>query len=146
MTADRILPQPDVFHVTSRGESVHRARERVAAVALAWGIPFDERMLGDVRLCASAVVTNALVHAGGECWVTTTWTGQHLRVAVADLSTRPPVMGLASEDSRSGRGLAIVEDFASAWGWETTDNDKIVFFHMACDAAAKLRSGTAGQR
>lgn len=55
-------------------------------------------------------------------------------------------MGLASEDSRSGRGLAIVEDFASAWGWETTDNDKIVFFHMACDAAAKLRSGTAGQR
>lgn len=96
-------------------------------------LPLSRSALADVKLCASEVITNALVHAGGECWVNAVWTGGRLRVAVADRSRRPPSVLPATVAQASGRGLAIVQAFACSWGWEPTEFGKIVHFLVAAD-------------
>ncbi|MFD0275647.1 ATP-binding protein [Kitasatospora sp. NPDC127111] len=65
-----VLPAPDLFHVVADERAVYAARERIVAVATRWGVPLSRAALGDVKLCASEIITNALTHAGGECWVT----------------------------------------------------------------------------
>ncbi|GAB7183052.1 ATP-binding protein [Kitasatospora sp. Ki12] len=128
-----VLPAPDRFHVVAGELAVYAARERIVAVATRWGVPLSRAALGDVKLCASEIITNALTHAGGECWVTTAWTGRHLRVEVADRSLRLPVTGAAGLGDQSGRGLALVGAFAYSWGWEPKQLGKVVHFLVAAD-------------
>jgi hypothetical protein len=80
------------------------------------------------------VIANALVHAGGECWVTVSWTCAHLRVEVTDRSLKLPDMLPESMTSNSGRGLALVNALASSWGWEPKELGKIVYFLIAADS------------
>jgi hypothetical protein len=88
-----------------------------------------------VELCASEIITNALTHAGDECWVRTHWTGQFLQVEVTDRSLRPPVASSASPEDTRGRGLAMVECFSHTWGWVPKELGKTVFFVVAGEAA-----------
>ncbi|MEU5026017.1 ATP-binding protein [Streptomyces milbemycinicus] len=122
-----VLPAPDVFHVKGGEDAVGDVRDRIATVTTAWGVPLSPGALGDVKLCASEIITNALTHAGGRCWVTTERTGRHLCVAVADRSLRLPVVAAPGLDRESGRGLAIVEALACSWGWEPNDLGKRKF-------------------
>ncbi|MGO4214318.1 ATP-binding protein [Terriglobus sp. YAF25] len=91
-----------VFHVEDGDNAVRDARERIAAIAAAWRVPLSRAALGDVKLCATEIITNALTHAGGECWVTAEWTGSHLEVAVRDRSLRPPVVVPFAHERESG--------------------------------------------
>jgi hypothetical protein len=88
-----------------------------------------------VELCASEIITNALTHAGDECWVRTHWTGQFLQVEVTDRSLCPPVASSASPEDTGGRGLAMVECFSHTWGWVPKELGKTVFFVVAGEAA-----------
>ncbi|MGF1428142.1 ATP-binding protein [Kitasatospora sp. LaBMicrA B282] len=134
-------PLSDEFQVTAGANAVRRARDRIVAVAAGGGVPLAPEALGDLRLCASEVVTNALEHAGGECRVTVRWTGRQLLVEVADRSRRAPVVLSLGEDLPSGRGLALVEALAGSWGWEPTDQGKVVRFAFVTELPA-----AAGQR
>ena len=129
------LPVPDEFHVEAGEDAIHNARHRIVSVAGSWGVPLSRAALNDVKLCTSEIITNSLLHAGGECWVTTTWTGEHLRVEVFDRSLRLPCVLSPSEGVPSGRGLALVDAFAYSWGWEPRELGKVVFFLIAADAA-----------
>ncbi|WP_327066125.1 ATP-binding protein [Kitasatospora sp. NBC_01302] len=130
------LPQSDVFQVTAGASAVRHARDRIVAVAVAWGVPLAPEALGDLRVCASEVVTNALEHAGGECRVTVRWTGRRLLVEVADRSRRAPVMLAPGDELPSGRGLLMVQALAGGWEWERTENGKVVRFAFAAGAFA----------
>ncbi len=99
-----------------------------------------------MRLCASELITNALIHAGGECWVTVRWTGCRLRVAVIDRSPLLPVVGTAAESAGSGRGLALVEAFAHSWGWEPQLVGKAVHFLITTDATPADQPSAAPAR
>ncbi len=98
-----------------------------------WAVPLSKSALADVKLCAGEIITNALLHAGGECWVRTCWTGRHLRVEVADRSLRLPSVPASGEEAVSGRGLALVDAFAYSWGWEPHELGKLVHFMIAAD-------------
>lgn len=71
----------------------------------------------DVRLVASELVTNALVHAGTAFLVTLRGTPGRVVLTVQDGSSEVPVRpaaGLALEPG--GRGLAIVTELSDDWG------------------------------
>jgi putative nucleotidyltransferase with HDIG domain len=129
------LPGPDEFHVQAGAGAVGDARRRIVLAARRWSVPLSASALADVELCASEIITNALTHAGDECWVRTHWTGQFLQVEVTDRSLRPPVASSASPEDTRGRGLAMVECFSHTWGWVPKKLGKTVFFVVAGEAA-----------
>lgn len=128
-------PLSNEFQVTADANAVRRARDRIVAVAAGWGVPLAPEARGDLRLCASEVVTNALEHGGGECRVTVRWTGRQLLVEVADRSRRTPLVLCPADDVSSGRGLALVQALADSWGWEPNDRGKVVRFAFAAEPA-----------
>jgi len=129
------LPAADEFHVRAGTETVSRARRRISTTARHWNVPLSDAALADVELCASEIITNALTHAGNECWVRTHWSGQFLQVEVTDRSLHPPVASNATLDAVSGRGLALVESFSHGWGWVPKGLGKTVFFIVADEAS-----------
>lgn len=83
-----------------------------------------------VALLVSEVATNALVHAEGDVQVRVVTRGDLLRVEVADESPLMPQPRAAGPMEEGGRGLALVESLATAWGVTPTDGGKVVWFEL----------------
>lgn len=105
---------------------VQGARRFVAASLESWG--FDP---GDVTLLTSELATNAVLHARSPFRVTLIRRGCRLRVEVADDNSRLPAVALVPPDANSGRGLALVQTLAGAWGVETVETGKTIWFEVA---------------
>ncbi|GAC1318612.1 MAG: ATP-binding protein [Acidimicrobiales bacterium] len=95
--------------------SVRRAR-RFVRDAVASYLPPAE--LDTVELLTSEVVTNAVVHAGSSPIVEVATDGGTVRVSVEDRDPGWPMPHSVPEDATSGRGLALVDTMAHAWGVE----------------------------
>jgi anti-sigma regulatory factor (Ser/Thr protein kinase) len=82
-------------------------------------------------LLASELVTNALLYAQGRITVRVTPREHTIRVGVHDgnhVEVRPKRV---SVEATSGRGLALVEQLAAAWGVDIIDGDgKEVWFEV----------------
>jgi len=138
MPANPEIDQPvctlDVFGVDDgQTEAISAARRRIRDTVRAASLPLSREALGDALLCASEIITNALVHAGGHCTVKLRWTGRHLRIEVNDASLRLPEVLPPSTERRSGRGIAVVDEFAFLWGFEPVGAGKTVFFMITAD-------------
>lgn len=125
----------ETLHVGAEADAVAQARRWIAALLRERELPLSRDAVADALLCASEVITNALVHAGGECWVRAEWTGSHLRIEVTDRSLRLPAMLTPEIERGSGRGLALVGALAYSWGWEPRELGKAVHFVVAADLA-----------
>ena len=69
------------------------------------------------ELVSSELLANALLHGGGSGRLRVTRTpAGGLRIAVADTERRAPIVGVSSESSMTGRGLAMVGRLSAAWG------------------------------
>ncbi len=84
-----------------------------------------------VALLVSEVATNALLHGSGDVQVRVTADDGVLRVEVSDGSPALPHVRAAGPLEEGGRGLALVESLASAWGVQPTDDGKVVWFELA---------------
>ena len=118
--------------ITGDASSLHVAREMVAD-ALADAAP-------EVRdtsvLLAGELVTNALVHGGGRFHLRVDADRELVRVEVTDTATSPPRL-LPPDGSREhGRGMAIVDALASAWGAGRRGAQKVVWFELRCTPPA----------
>ncbi|GAB2700614.1 ATP-binding protein [Kitasatospora kifunensis] len=125
----------NLFHVQAGDGAVAKARRQIAALVNELGLPLSGHAVADAQLCTSEIITNALIHAGGECWVQVEWTGNHLKVEVTDRSLRLPVVLTPDYEKGSGRGLALVDSLAYSWGWEPRELGKTVHFLIAADAS-----------
>jgi anti-sigma regulatory factor (Ser/Thr protein kinase) len=83
-----------------------------------------------VALLASELVTNAILHARSEVELSVRLTPTAIRVEVADHSIQHPVPREAAPEDTSGRGLALVETLASAWGVDERTGGKSVWFEV----------------
>ncbi|WP_432541479.1 ATP-binding SpoIIE family protein phosphatase [Kineococcus sp. SYSU DK002] len=112
--------------------SVASAREFLRGRLLAWSA---DELADEAELVLSELVTNALVHAGGGAGLTLRFDGaaRRLTVEVEDSSTRSPRERDAGPDALGGRGLAIVEAVADAWGVRTTGDGKTVWAELAVE-------------
>lgn len=98
--------------------SVHRARHAAEAALREWGVAPGSAPV--VLLVLSELATNAVRHGrvpGRYYEVRIAYDAEKLvGVEVSDPREGLPRLGDATPDAESGRGLAIVEAFAEAWG------------------------------
>lgn len=97
------------------------------AVAARFGA---EPRCGDLLLCISEVVTNAVRHAGTVASMTVSREYDILTVEVADSSPELPVKRPPSTFAVTGRGLRILDQLASRWGARRTADGKVVWFEF----------------
>lgn len=104
------------------------AARRLVADSLAG---LDQEPLVDVTLLLlSEVVTNAVLHAGTPIDLSLEADNAHVRVEVVDESPHLPSPRGYGEDATTGRGLALVESLASAYGVERRPPGKVVWFEV----------------
>ena len=105
-----------------QGGVVPLARDFTRQALYAWGwLPAataDQRAAAeDVLLVVSELVTNALVHTGGQVRLDLALVNGRLRLAVADASPRTPVKPTSiGWEATGGRGILLVEALSAAWG------------------------------
>ncbi|HUQ40710.1 MAG TPA: ATP-binding protein [Acidimicrobiales bacterium] len=109
--------------------SVRAARQFIATALAEW---HHEELLDAAVLLTSELVTNAVLYARTAISIVVDLTGDRLRVEVIDSNPLPPIPRVAGEDATSGRGLALVEALARAWGIDTIPpSGKRVWFEVA---------------
>ncbi len=112
------------LRLDSDADKVPEARHFVAT-ALQDVFPAD--VVADAELVASELVTNAVLHAGTDIVVRLRTTGSTVRIEVEDGSSVTPVRPIASTQSMTGRGLALVAGLSRELGVDRTDGGKIVW-------------------
>lgn len=108
-------------------QSAGRARKFVDETLRRWDCG---EQLDVVTLLVSEVVTNAIVHAGTEVEVSVELKEESVRIEVTDKEAGLPKPRDAAEEDTSGRGLALVDAMASAWGVESRPGGKVVWFEV----------------
>ncbi|MGW0775731.1 ATP-binding protein [Streptomyces sp. NPDC002835] len=103
------------------------ARDRVITHIEAWGLRLGEDEQNAIRLVASELITNAVVHAGGFVTVALDLKDDMLVLVVHDGSPEPPRRQNTTEDDEGGRGLELVDFLAARSGWERTNKGKKVW-------------------
>ncbi|MEY9969306.1 anti-sigma regulatory factor (Ser/Thr protein kinase) [Streptacidiphilus sp. MAP12-16] len=97
-------------------ESVATARRFVRITAAMWRLPGDT--LADAELCMSELVCNAVTHTCSRRVHCRLWSARGvLFVEVDDEDRRDlPQLERADDEDEHGRGMLLVDTFATAWG------------------------------
>ena len=105
------------------------ARRQVRSAIYAWNVPTDP---ATAVLLTSELVTNAIRHeVSGTVKLIITCACGRFRVDVHDTSRSLPVLADAAGDAETGRGLLLVANLATEWGFYRTPAGKAVFFTIA---------------
>ncbi|MCA1844241.1 MAG: ATP-binding protein [Actinobacteria bacterium] len=92
----------------------------------------DTVVIETAELLTDELVTNAIVHAGSKSYLFIRAAKGLVRVEVTDPDDRLPAMAAPDTEALSGRGLAIVNGLASAWGIERAPGGgKTVWFELS---------------
>jgi anti-anti-sigma regulatory factor len=103
-----------------------RARGMVTESCRAWGL--DELVL-PAELIISELVSNAVQHAGTDLVVSVVLRRGLLHLTVRDGDPTPPRKpdGYPPIGALSGRGLLLIDEFATAWGCMPLESGKVVW-------------------
>jgi hypothetical protein len=113
------LGPPDVECAFEHDDSASRAARRALSPIIGSG-----SLAEDVRLAASELVTNVVMHTDDGGWLRA-WCVDPLRLEVHDTS---PILPTATRRrAKGGRGLRIVDAVSSDWGASATPNGKMVW-------------------
>jgi anti-sigma regulatory factor (Ser/Thr protein kinase) len=124
-------------------ESVGRVRQFAIRTLASWGA---QELEDDVRVVASELATNALLHARTEFTLGLTLDGDRLRVTLADgSSVQPRMRRFDSTESTTGRGLRMVAALAQAWGVEKDGLGKAVWCEFRVASASAAEADGVGQ-
>jgi len=134
-----LLGQMDLSGVA---ESVGQARRYVPRLLTSLG----HNEVDDIVLLVSEVVSNAVRHSdsrrpGGRVTLTLASIGDvlhvdvlHVEVTDAGSATSSPIEPKdAAPDDAGGRGLWLVNELATAWGWHEVPNGRVVWFQTKRD-------------
>lgn len=124
------------FVLAGAEREVPLARRKVVDKVRAWGVPLDDETADAIRLVASELITNAVVHGEGPVTVALYHRPGRLVIDVLDNNPAGPQTSCAQADDQSGRGLALVGLLASRCAWEPADRGKRVWAEIALPRAA----------
>ena len=122
------LGQHAVLTLSAGPEIVRAARHFVRECLAGWRMQPD--LSSDAALLVSELVTNALRHGPPPVYLDVSLSPDRVRISVADSSLaepRPVVSGIWSE---SGRGLALLDAMATAWGIDVQPPGKWVWCEL----------------
>lgn len=108
-------------------KSAREARAFVDELLARWDA---EEAIDVVVLLVSELVTNAVLHAGSRVELSVHLLSDAVRVEVVDTSPVLPTPKDADDTETSGRGLAIMDAMASAWGVDPLPDGKRVWFEV----------------
>ncbi|PWG09292.1 ATP-binding protein [Streptomyces sp. V2] len=94
-------------------QAAARARRTALDTLTSWGL---HSLADDLTLIVSELVANAAQHGEGTIVMVLRQRGDVVLVEVADASPGLPVTCVQSDESESGRGLALVEALSDDWG------------------------------
>ena len=126
--------RPRRVFLTAGPAAAADARRHVRATIHASGVPIDVYV---AALLTSELVTNAIWHDANEdkkIQLVIAWVGDQMRVEVYDTSPYEPVLAETRPDSETGRGLMLVAELSTDWGFYRTDTGKAVYFTLAPEA------------
>jgi anti-sigma regulatory factor (Ser/Thr protein kinase) len=109
-------------------ESPADARAFVDRTLAAWGC---QRLVDDVRLVVTELVSNGVTHAGTPIEVVLELDEGALRIMVTDASLEAAVLVHAGATAERGRGLVLVDRFSDRWGVEILGDHKTVWAEWA---------------
>lgn len=122
------------------------ARREIVDKVRAWGVPLDEETADVIRVVASELITNAVVHGAGPITVTLFNRPGHLVIDVLDGDPSVPRAGRAQADDENGRGLALIRLLSARCAWEPAGAGKRVWAEMALPMAVEASTAVAGPR
>ncbi len=121
------------IELTGQPADPHRARRWLADLGATWGFDSHIELVEDAVLVASELVENAVRHAPGAGRLRVELRAARLSIAVIDGSPNPPILVPASVATiHGGRGIAVVDAIARAWGHSPhPDGGKVVWAVLA---------------
>ncbi len=108
--------------------SISGVRRMVSAACAAHGLA---HLADTAALLATELATNALLHGLGQVRVRVSNGGRSLRVEVGDDNPSVPTVKQSSATDEGGRGLALVDALATAWGCDRAPGGKTMWFVLA---------------
>jgi anti-sigma regulatory factor (Ser/Thr protein kinase) len=96
----------------------------------------DQARCGELLLCVSEVVTNAVLHARSAATMTVRRSADLLTIEVRDGDPTAPVRRPHSTTATTGRGLRILDDLTVRWGTRRVGPGKVVWFDFDLAAAS----------
>lgn len=127
--------------------AVRQARRFVESAVAASGIAGVESLADDAGLLVSELAANAVLHARSDFDIAVYEVHDGVRVSVRDRSQALPVLVAPSSTAMSGRGLALVQTLAAAWGAGASTADgavKSVWFELVVDRRSAEPATAAG--
>lgn len=114
--------------VPPRPDRIPYLRHQIGLVLTRWKL---QQALYTVELVISELATNVLRHAHTPFTVTMLWDGTTLHGEVIDVNPGAPRPNPEPAlDQLGGRGLLLVEQLVSTWGWGRHGQGKSVYFDM----------------
>jgi anti-sigma regulatory factor (Ser/Thr protein kinase) len=123
---DEVLVQ---LRMDESPDAVPRAR-RVLGAGLANGPAPVRDLVGDVKLLAGELLTNAVLHGAPPVDLRVVARPDCLRLEVADTSPVAPLQARGPADLMTGRGLALVAGLAARWGTLLNGHGKVVWAEL----------------
>jgi anti-sigma regulatory factor (Ser/Thr protein kinase) len=118
----------------SEPESAALARATVVETLGAWGLegpgPGRTSTSDVAALLVSEVVTNAVRYSSGPIELLLRRSPSAIWFEIGDEDSRLPRLRHARSDDEGGRGLALVQALASAWGTREVPTGKVVWFRL----------------
>ncbi|WP_232107744.1 ATP-binding protein [Streptomyces gossypiisoli] len=124
------------FVLAGTEREVPLARRKVVDKVRTWGVPMDDETADAIRLVASELITNAVVHGEGPVTVQLYHRPGRLVIDVLDGNPAAPQLSCAQAGDEGGRGLALVGLLASRSAWEPADCGKRVWAEIELPVAA----------
>jgi anti-sigma regulatory factor (Ser/Thr protein kinase)/PAS domain-containing protein len=127
-----VRPLRESWTVWRLPEAVRHARRFTRRTLRAWGLSQDT--IEVALLVVSELVTNALVHTGGQVRLDLSLVNHRLRLAVTDSSPRSPVQPPSiGWEATGGRGILLVQAVSAAWGTLPVSGGKQVWADVVPD-------------
>jgi anti-sigma regulatory factor (Ser/Thr protein kinase) len=82
------------------------------------------------EMLVTELVANGVLHARSMLVLHLTVAGDRVWAGVEDLSFDYPDPQEPSPDAENGRGLLVLGELASSWGWDRTPTGKLVWFEL----------------
>ncbi|MFF8594614.1 ATP-binding protein [Streptomyces sp. NPDC015220] len=107
--------------------AVHTVRKGMCAAVQGWGVVLDDEQRSALQLVASELLTNGLLHAGGELTAEVALEHPYLILEVTDGDPRPPHRADSDQCAEQGRGLALLDALCLLRGYEPAGTGKRCF-------------------
>jgi hypothetical protein len=125
---DKAVRSPVPPRVTERlppiAEAAGFARDLVGEACERWGLA---NLVESAEIVVTELVSNAVRHANPPIDLSLARRGRYLYIGVRDNSPGAPHRMTVEEPSDHGRGLLIVDAFATAWGNAPNADGKVVW-------------------